>query len=184
MTKKSKPQKKEKKPPSLAEQKKEILAKTYGTKQSKEIKNLLKKMEIQEKLKAKEKENQNKKNEYILNVPTVKKEKINLKNDNLNENKNENQNLVCRYLILSLQNKTFSSNWKCPINCKDVHKINENQNLEEFLEMQRCSVQNHKLLDKNEYDLFVKKLEKEKKCFLTGIELFKKGMFKDVQDEP
>ncbi|KRH92482.1 hypothetical protein M153_5516000295 [Pseudoloma neurophilia] len=170
---------------SLAEQKKEILAKNYGSKQSKEVKNLLKKMEIQEKLKRKEieekklKEQENQlrivENKPKKPVQTIQQEQIEL---------TKPSDMVCRFLIDALQNKTFKKDWKCPLNCSDIHEIT-NSNLEEFLEMKRVSVATDKMLDKEEYDKFIIKLEGEKKKFkaaLTGYDLYKKGLLKDIED--
>lgn len=186
MTKKQKGNKQQTKSgeKSLAEQKKEILAKNYGSKQSKEVKNLLKKMEIQEKLKRKEIEERRKKEEEVQlrvveNKP--KKQTITIEKEDIPI---PPSNMVCRFLIDALQNKTFNKDWTCPLNCKDIHEF-DSSNLEEFLEMKRTSAATDKLLTKEEYDTFIIRLEGEKKKFkaaLTGYDLYKKGLLKDIED--
>merc|ERR1711915_70910 len=183
------PKKQQPKPKSLAEQKKELLAKNYGQKQSKEVKNLLKKMEIQERLMKKQREEKMKQDDSAMRIVSNKKKEV--------QQKSEVQqapepliptNMVCRYLIDALQNKTYSQNWKCPMyQCKDIHEIDENYNLEEFLELKRVAVANDKLITKSDYDEIVKRLEKEKKKFeenrgLTGYDLYKAGMLKDAEE--
>lgn len=170
---------------SLSEQKKELLAKNYGSKQSKEVKNLLKKMEMQEKLKRKEMEEKMKReNEVKLRTVENKPKKVVTIEKQFEEIKIEPTNMVCRFLIDSLQNKTYNKTWTCPINCKDIHEFDQN-NLEEFLEMKRTAVATNVHLTKEEYDKFIAQLEKEKKKFkaaLSGIDLFKKGLLKNLDD--
>lgn len=183
MTKKQKSTKAPEK--SLAEQKKEILAKSYGTKQTKEVKNLLKKMEIQEKMKRKEIEDRKKREEEVkLRTVENKPKKIVTAEATEQTLIEEPTDMVCRFLIDALQNKTYNKEWKCPINCQDIHEF-DNNNLEEFLEMKRVAVATNVLLTKEEYDKFIVKLEKEKKKFkatLTGYDLYKKGLLKDVEE--
>lgn len=161
---------------SLQEQKKELMARCYGSKPSKELKNLMKKIEIQERTVRKEAEERKKRENDIAMRTVVNKPKIAVKEEETKIEVKESS-MVCRFLIEALHSKTYNKEWKCPISCNDIHSIDENYNLEEFLKMKRASVATDKPITKEEYDEIVGRLEKEKKRFeatlKTGYDMFK-----------
>lgn len=163
---------------STKEMKKELEEKSYGQKQSKTLRAQLKKLDLLEKLQKKEQQERQKEREAEQNMRPVKP--VVQKPQEVVEQPVKSV-MVCRYLVDALHNKSYFQGWTCPERCGDVHVIEEKQNIEEFLEMQRASVASDKLLSKEEYDRFVDRREKEEMMFERKKERIKSGyeMFKD-----
>ncbi|ELQ76086.1 hypothetical protein, contains CCCH-type Zn-finger [Trachipleistophora hominis] len=163
---------------STKEMKKELEEKFYGQKQSKALRAQLKKLDLLEKVQKKEQQERQKEREAEHNTRPVKpvvqasQEVVDQPVKSI---------MVCRYLVDALHNKSYSKGWICPERCGDVHVIDEKQNIEEFLEMQRASVASERLLSKEEYDKFVDRREKEEMVFERRRERIKSGyeMFRD-----
>ncbi|ORD94789.1 ZC3HF [Enterospora canceri] len=174
---KSQPQvKKEKKPKTPKDIKKELEAKLFGEKdkkKKKEIQGQIKKIDMEI-----EAENKKRKDVEIAKKVTIrqlipvgvdpktvfclnfKNKNCNLgekcqfshiapkKEDQLDDKQDTGPKLVCKFLIDALNNREFSSEWVCPLpKCKDLHKMTEMSenteielSLEEFLELQRQTI--------------------------------------------
>lgn len=80
------------------------------------------------------------------------------------------QKVVCRFLIDAMNKGEFSKDWTCPIpKCEDIHKLIELSNnqeveisLEEYIELQRLTLNDEQLTPVTEKTFSEWKLKKEK----------------------
>ncbi|KAG0439612.1 hypothetical protein DMUE_2316 [Dictyocoela muelleri] len=157
-------QKNIKKPKSTRDQIKELEEKIYGQKNKKKtesIRKQIEKLKLEEKL-AKKKNDEKK---ILKNVKknVVKDEKSNLKDDkNILKDDIEKVEIkrVCKFLLESQSRTGFI----CPDpNCKDIHSLTDMDDqleIEEYLELCRCGLTDTTPLTKELFDEFIAEQEK------------------------
>lgn len=173
---------------SAKELKKELEKATFGQKQTKALRAQLKKLDILEQLQKKEQMERQK-------DMAVRSKGAEKKTDRVDKTEQvvdvPRSAVICRYLMDALHDRTFSREWKCPDNCGDVHEMDEHQNVEDFLEMQRCKVVTDRMVSKEEYEQFVERREREesmhrrrKECIRSGVDMFRDnpGIFEHTND--
>lgn len=112
------------------------------------------------------------------------------------------QKVICRFLIDAMNKGEFSNDWKCPMpKCEDIHKLTELSNnqeveisLEEYIELQRLTLNDANLTPVTEKTFNEWKLKKEAEEELhakrvaalscKGADLFMKNpeMFEDDEE--
>lgn len=206
------PKKKVDKSKKPVDAKKDLEDKTFGMKNKKKNRDLKKQIEKLTVTKKKEEPEKIKLNQpkapigvdpksimcvYYLNKMCDKGDKCKYGHEKPKIVKQEHaqSDLVCRFLIDALNENTYSANWVCPINCKDIHELKNMEDklsLEEFIEIRRLGCEGEPMT-KEEFVEWKrkKKLEDEMhkmrvkamKSGLTGTDLFKERPDVFVDDE-
>ncbi|KAM0673805.1 Translation machinery-associated protein 46 [Gurleya vavrai] len=198
-------QKKNEKPKSAKDQKKEIEDKMFGMKNKKKNRDLQKQIE---KININEKKQKPKEERIALIQPKApigtdpkeimcvyylnkmcdkgdkckyghekkKIEQIVEKEEEISKNK-----LVCRFLIDAINDGQLTKNWECPnVNCKDIHKLVEvgdvEISLEEFIELKRQNVVEEDFITEESFKQWKHKKKMEDEEHKRRVKMMKEGI--------
>ncbi|KAM0686541.1 Translation machinery-associated protein 46 [Conglomerata obtusa] len=199
-------QKKNEKPKTTKDQKKEIEDKTFGMKNRKKCRDVKKQLD---KITINEKKQKPVETKIVLNQPKApvgtdpkdimcvyylnkmcdkgdkckyghEKKKIFI-NESKIEDDDKHNKLVCRFLIDAINDGQLTANWECPNKgCKDIHKLVEvgdiEISLEEFIELKRQNVQEEDFITEETFLAWKNQKKKEDEEHKRRVKAMKEGI--------